>query len=230
MRLAHSMRLGAWVLIGLNLLMSFGSIWVFMRMSPAIEIILDQNVTSLQTCEEMLASLIRSSNENKYDAESSRESFVAALNKAQHNITEDDEPDAIKSIKLSYIKAFEGDTVEIKNTVDAILRLGSINREAMVESAWKARQFGTAGAWGIVFMATAVFLAGILFVRSLKRNLTNPLEEIHSVTTAMRNGDTMRRCTGTDLPKEVNQVFSELNEVLDRCSIHNFDGYFPQKK
>ncbi len=223
MKLAQSVWLGAWVLIGLNLLMAFGSIWVFMRMSPAIETIIDRNVTSLQTCEEMLASLV-GINGKKSDTKPSIDSFLAALDRAQHNITEEDEPDAIKSISQSYIKAFEGDGVEIRKTVTAVLRLGAINRAAMVSEARKARQFGNAGAWGIVFMATAVFLVGMLFLRRLKRNLINPLEEIHSVTIAIRNGDTMRRCTGTSLPKEMNQVFSELNEVLDKCSVQNFGG------
>ena len=106
MKLAQSVRFGAWLLIGVNLLMAFGSIWVFMRMSPAIEIIIDQNVTSLQTCEDMLASLIMV-NKNESDTKPLRDSFVGALNKAQHNITEGDEPDAIKSIRRSYSKAFE---------------------------------------------------------------------------------------------------------------------------
>ena len=223
MKLAQLVWLGAWLLIGLNLLMAFGSIWVFMRMSPAIETIIDRNVTSLQTCEEMLASLVRV-NGNQSDTKLLRDSFLAALNKAQHNITEEDEPDAIKSISQSYEKAFEGDVVEVKKTVNAVLRLGAINRAAMVAEARKARQFGNAGAWGIVFMATAVFLVGMLFIRRLKRNLINPLEEIHSVTAAIRNGDTMRRCTGTSLPKEISQVFSELNEILDKCSVKNFGG------
>jgi hypothetical protein len=51
----------------------------------------------------------------------------------------------------------------------------------MVTADRKARQFGNAGAWGIVFMASAVFMVGILFIRGLRRSLVKPLEEIHSV-------------------------------------------------
>ena len=36
MRLAQSVRLGAWLLIGLNLLMALGAIGILMRMAPAI--------------------------------------------------------------------------------------------------------------------------------------------------------------------------------------------------
>jgi methyl-accepting chemotaxis protein len=214
MRFAQALRLGAWFLIGLNLLMAFGSIWIFMRMAPAIEIIIAQNEVSLQACEEMLAALVIG-NDNETDVALQRSSFSKALKKAENNITEGNEPVALERIRKSYIKAFAQDSVELKKTVDAILYLSAINREAMAAADRKAKEFGKAGAWGIVFMASAVFLVGILFYRSLKRNLSTPLEEIHSVTRAIRNGNTMRRCTGARLPREIKQIYSELNEILD---------------
>ena len=226
MKLAHAVRLAAWFLIGLNLLMAFGSIWIFVRMTPAIELIIDRNVTSLQMCEEMLAALAMA-NANpapRTATDAARVTFRTALQKAQKNITENDEPIIIKSINQSYPKAFAGDPAALTRTIDAILNLGVANRAAMVAADKKARQFGSAGAWGIVFMATVVFLVGMLFIRSLKKNLVHPLEEIHSVTTAFRLGDTMRRCTGTGLPKEIYQVYSEFNEILDKCNVQNLPG------
>ena len=44
---AQSMKFGAWVMIGMNLLMAFGAIWVFTRMAPAIREILSRNARSL---------------------------------------------------------------------------------------------------------------------------------------------------------------------------------------
>ncbi len=225
MKLAQSVRLAAWFLIGLNLAMAFGSIWIFVRMTPAIEFIIDRNVTSLQTCEEMLAALAIANvnrSERKTATESAQDTFRNALQRAQQNITEEDEPGIITSINQSYLKAFAGDAMALTKTVDAIRNLGAANRAAMIAADKKARQFGNAGAWGIVFMATVVFLVGMLFIRSLKRNLVHPLEEIHSVTTALRQGDTMRRCTGTGLPREIQQVYRELNEILDKYNVQNF--------
>lgn len=227
MKFAQSVRLAAWFLIGLNLLMAFGSIWIFVRMTPAIEVIIDRNVTSLQMCEEMLAALALA-NENQSVPKTAvspvQQAFKKALRRAQQNITEDDEPAIITSINQSYQKAFAGDAAAITKTVDAIQRLGSTNRAAMVSADKNARQFGNAGAWGIVFMATVVFLAGMLFIRSLKRNLVHPLEEIHSVTTAFRHGDTMRRCTGTGTLREINLVYRELNDILDKSSMQSFSA------
>ena len=215
MKLGQSVRFGAWILISLNLLMSFGSIWVFMRMAPAIEIIIDQNEVSLQACEEMLAALLMKDRESpgtppKIDA------FHQALSRAANNITEKEEPPALDAIGRSYIKAFEGDDAALGRTVEAILQLGEINRAAMIKADRKARQLGAAGAWGVVFMATIVFLIGILFLRSLKKNLSDPLEEIDSVVSAFRKGDIMRRCTAKNPSRNIRQVFANLNDLLDR--------------
>ncbi|MFO7913219.1 MAG: hypothetical protein R6V15_13755 [Desulfotignum sp.] len=214
MRLAQTVRLGAWILIGLNLLMAFGSIWVFVRMAPAIEVIIDQNERSLQACEKMLASLAVADN-HEADIMQLKASFAAALKNAQNNITEKKEPAALKAINQNYAGAFDGNFAAKTRTVDAILLLGEINRAAMVRADKKAQQLGTAGAWGVVFMASAVFLTGILFLRALKKNLVTPLEEIDAVLTAHQSGDTMRRCTGTRLPKDIRRIFNNVNAFLD---------------
>lgn len=215
MKVSQSVRFGAWILISLNLLMAFGSIWVFMRMAPAIETIIDQNELSLQACEEMLAALLMK-DQHKNGTPSRIESFHHALSRAVNNITEKEEPLALDTIGESYLKAFEGDDAQLRRTVEAILQLGEINRAAMIKADRKARQLGAAGAWGVVFMATVVFLIGILFLRSLKENLSDPLEEIDSVVSAFRKGDTMRRCTAKSPSRIIRQVFANLNDLLDK--------------
>ncbi len=214
MRLAQTIWLGAWILIGLNLLMAFGSIWVFIRMAPAIEVIIEQNERSLQACENMLASLALA-DRHAADITPLKVSFSAALKNAQNNITEKNEPAALDAIDQTYTRAFEGEFAAKTRTVDAILLLGEINREAMVRADKKARQLGSAGAWGVVFMASAVFLTGMLFIRALKKNLVMPLEEIDAVLKAYKSGDTMRRCTGTRLPKDIRRIFNNVNAFLD---------------
>jgi methyl-accepting chemotaxis protein len=98
------------------------------------------------------------------------------------------------------------------------LKLAEINRNAMVDADRKARRLGNAGAWGIVFMASAVFLIGMLFLRGLKRNLVKPLEEIQSVIQAVKSGDSMRRCTGPDAPQDIRTIFGGFNDILDQST------------
>lgn len=215
MKVGQNVRLGAWLLIGLNLLMAMGSIWVFIRMAPAIEVIIIQNERSLQSCEEML-SFLALMNLNGPDSGQLKASFNEALTRAENNVTEKEEPLALEAIRLNYAKAFAGDFEARKRTVAAIASLSRINREAMAVADQKARQLGNGGAWGVVFMASAVFLVGMLFMRSLGRNLVGPLAEIHSVISALRRGNTRRRCTRMDMPNDVAQVFNEFNEFLDK--------------
>ncbi len=214
MRLGQTIWLGAWILIGLNLLMAFGSIWVFTRMAPAIEVIIEQNERSLQACEKMLASLALA-DMHTADIPPLKASFSTALKNAQNNITEKKEPAALDAIDQNYTRAFEGDVASKVRTVNAILLLGEINREAMVRADKKARQLGSAGAWGVVFMASAVFFTGMLFMRALKKNLVMPLEEIDAVLTAHQSGNTMRRCTGIRLQKDIRRIFNNVNAFLD---------------
>lgn len=214
MRIAQSIRIGVWLLIGLNLFMALGSIWIFMRMAPAIEVIIDRNERSLQACEEMLASLAMITGDPDAD-QALKSRFATALKRAQDNITETKEPVALKSINDDFSDAFTGKITAQQNTISAILFLGKINREAMILADLRAKQFGYAGAWGIVFMAVCVFFAGMVFKRSLSKSLIKPLEEIHAVISAHRNGDTIRRCTGSDLPRDVKTVFNGLNDYFD---------------
>lgn len=215
MRLAHATRIGAWLLICLNLLMAMGSIWIFMRMSPAIRLIIEQNEHSLQACEEMLASLAMMS-DNDARNKKLRKSFEEALLRARNNITEQEEPEAIDLIQAQSAYVFQGDLQAKEQTVAAIVLLGKINREAMIKEDLRARQFGQAGAWGVVFMATSVFFAGMIFKRNLSLNVVKPIEEIHAVISAYRNGDAMRRCSGADLPADFISVFHGINEILDK--------------
>ncbi len=219
MKIAQSVRLGAWLLIGFNLLMALGSIWIFMRMAPAIEIIIERNERSLEACEEMLASLAMITHNTQRDL-MLKATFENAFKRAQSNITEKEEPAALETIKGDFAIAFLGDRTALHKTVSAIVLLGKINREAMIAEDHRAQQFGTAGAWGVVFMSVSVFFAGMLFKRRVSKNLVTPLEEIQNVLSAQRNGDTMRRCTGPHLPEDVKRVYRDVNELLDRCQFH----------
>lgn len=223
MKLAQSVKLGAWFLIALNLVMAFGSIWVFMRMAPAIETIVERNGKSLYACEEMLSTLVFV-NPSESDSDQLKRTFEMALERAQSNVTEQEEPTAIEAIRAHYVQAFDGKIDDIRSTVSAISDLAKINREAMVQADWKARQFVTAGAWGIVFMASVVFLIGILFIRGLQATLVKPLEEIHAVIQAIKGGDNMRRCTGPDTPQDIKVIYSGLNDLLDKNTSLNLSS------
>ena len=214
MKLAQPVQLGAWFLIALNILMAFGSIWIFMRMAPAIEVIIAQNEVSLEASEEMLAALLTKDSPES-DHVSSLASFRHSLSRAKNNITEKEESGFLDRIDQNFETAFKGNDVAFYQTVDAILGLGDINREAMRRADAKAQQLGYAGAWGVVFMATATFAIGMIFLRSMKKNILEPMQEIDSVVTAFREGNLMRRCSMKNPPNSIKQIFNNINALLD---------------
>ena len=214
MKLAQPVKFGAWFLIVINLVMAFGSIWIFMRMAPAIEVIIAQNEVSLESCEDMLAALLK----GNVSSRSSLEVFRDALAKAKNNITEEEEPAIIDRIEKYYAVAIEGDELSRDLTISAITDLGDINRKAMRRADAKAKQLGYAGAWGVVFMATVSFMIGMILLRSLDKNLSEPIQEIDAVIAAVREGDLMRRCTMTNPSGSIRKIFANVNELLDMKS------------
>lgn len=216
MRLAQAVQVGSWLLVGLIVLMSLGSIGLLTRMAPAMAGILERNERSLSACEEMLAVLALIGDGDALEKERQRVRFKEALMQAEGNVTEKGEAEALESIATGAPAVFAGDQAARRQVVKALVRLGDINREAMRQADWKARQLGEAGIWGIVFMAICVFSVGLLFIRRLLQHLVNPLVELNAVITAYRSGDIMRRCSGMDLPQDVRTVFQGINEILDQ--------------
>lgn len=214
MQLANSIRLGGWLLVVLNLIMAIGAIQVIIRMTPAIERIIERNERSIRAGVEMLSALALS--DGGAMNEQLRADFEGALFRAKNNVTEPEEGEVLALIDQLSAGAFQGVTVARQEIVAAILRFGTINREAIFRADHAARQLGYAGAWGGVFVATCIFLAGVIFIRVVIRRVVRPLEEIHAVIAAQHRGETMRRCSGADLPQEAKLIFGGINEILDQ--------------
>ena len=216
MRLAQAVRVGSWFLVGLNLLMAIGTLAIFTRMTPAIAIIIERNERTLKACEDMLAVMAVTGAGSPF----SREQvliFQTAFDRAKANITEPQEPEILKRMEPTLPPLFQGDAAVRREVVEAAVQLGNINRDAMTIADQRAQQLGRAGAWGVVFMALTAFLAGVIFIRKITRRVVKPLEEIHTVIIAHRNGETMRRCTGADLSQDVVAVFTGINDLFDQC-------------
>lgn len=211
MKSGQSVRLGAWLLIALNLLMAYGCVWIFMRMAPVIGESNYRNLRSLAACEDMLIALSHQSEDEKKVA------FLQAFQRARSNITEAAEPSALELIQKNVDAAFDGDVKAREEVIAGIIALSCANRMAMEEAAHHGSQLGYGGAWGVVFMALWLCIAGFIFKRRLINGLVAPLEEIDDVLRVRRGGDLMRRCSGVDLSKDVERIFSGINDELDHA-------------
>ncbi|MDD3886566.1 MAG: hypothetical protein PHI35_06825 [Victivallaceae bacterium] len=209
MKPGHSILLGAWLTILLNLLMAFGCIGMFLRMAPLIDELNTSNLSSLGACREMLSVLA-----TQDSGETAQGVFRKALTEARANVTETGESELVDRISTKFAGGLDNEINRIE-LIRLINELAERNRAAVAEAAQNARHFGIGGAWGVVFMALGIFTVGIMFKRRMARELARPLSEIDAVLEARHNGDKLRRCCLPSPSRPVAQVFNGINEVLD---------------
>ncbi len=209
MKFARGVRLGAWLLVALNVVLAFTAIWVLLRIPPAVTPVLD--LTSLAACEEMLVCLGAAKSPQ---SAADRARFEQALN----TVAVRNGKEAVRDIVQQYKQAFAGNEINIQKTRAAIRNLSAKQRQGLVSAGRQVRQFASAGAWVVVFMAQAIFLIGLLFLRKQKSQLLAPLEEVIAVLQARKNGDSLRRCGSCFAPLDMQFLFGGINELLDRTS------------
>lgn len=200
-------------LVVLNLCLAFGSIGLFVRMGPAIEHILEENVYSIAAAEEILADLAEAGGSPMGPVQSAR--VHRLLGKAQGNITREEERAALAALECSLPSAIDGDPDARRQAVTSIRQLARTNREAMHQADEEARRLGSAGAWAAVLVGFLSFLLSVFVVVHLHRRFLRPLAELYEVLEKARQGDRLRRCRMTDAPHEVVQVMQATNRLLD---------------
>lgn len=200
------------VLLAFNILLAFVAIGLFSRMGPAIERILQENVYSIEACEEMLSVL---ASHDGAVPEPARGDFRQALLRARQNISESEEPPILDAIESRAAAALAGSPQSTLLVVEDIRRLIRINRQAMGRVDEEARRLGRAGAWSAVFIALLSFAGSMALVRRLSRRVVTPLLELHDTLEAARKGDPYRRCHFSDLPNELRTALKGVNHLLD---------------
>ncbi len=213
MKLSHSIKISISFLVSINLLIAFGAIWLFMRIAPAIDLIVKNNVSSLESCQGMLASLIPTENESI--AKKNFRIFEYNLKKAKDNALKNSERVRVNTIRRNYKKAFDNDIESRSHIMLAIDQLARINKDAIFKLEKKAMQLSKTGAWGIVFMAGMMFLLSMLLLQRLNKKFLYPVEEIYDVMKACKNNDNLRRCTGVNMNEDMKLIFDETNKLLD---------------
>ncbi len=195
------------VVLVIQTLTALSGIVLLERMTPAIGRILTENVRSVSAVEEMLA--VMASSDTGHPAD-----FRAALIVARGNVTEESEVPELARIEARLEDALEGDAQARADVVDALVRLGGINRAAMEEADVEAQRIGSAGRWALAFMALLGFAISFVATQRARRDILVPLAELVSVARARLSGDSHRRCSA--MPgDDVEDVATVLNDLLD---------------
>ncbi|HSF16253.1 MAG TPA: hypothetical protein VLK65_11945 [Vicinamibacteria bacterium] len=210
----RELRFGIAILLAIQILMGFAAIGLLSRMAPVIDQILQENVTSIEAAEEMLAvlALSRGGTTRSRDLDGQ---FFGALARARDNVTEEQEPEILDRVDRGYEGLQEGAEESLAATVAAVEELIRINRDATRNTRDSARRLSEAGAWAVVLMALAGFAVGIVVAVRIQKRVVEPLDEIHGVIVSEKAGDPYRRCQYREAPPEVREIMSTLNELLD---------------
>lgn len=206
----RELRFGIGLLLASQLVMALGAIGLLSRLVPAIDRILQENVTSIEAAERMLVFLALREEGEELDRD-----FHEALERAKANVTEKAETPILERIELGAAELVAGDSLAYEPTVDALQELVAVNRDAMRETRDRASRLSEAGAWAAVLLAMLVFSAGVVIAIRVQRRIVEPLEEIFAVSRSLEAGDPFRRCQFRDAPGELRQLMVTLNELLD---------------
>ncbi len=209
-RVLQEIRLALGALLLVQLINTLGTLAVLGRMSPMIEKILGENVSSLEASEGMLVELTATAS-----SATGRQRFEAALEEAKANISMSEERPLIEMIDLMYVDAMENPDSESRaRTVAALGDLAALNRQAMHESNAQAKQLAASGAWASVLLGLVSLSISAVFVRRLTHQIAGPLGQLRNVVDAAVRGDTYRRFRGEGSP-EVLEIGRGLNRLLD---------------
>lgn len=214
MNLRRELLLAVGVLVILNLALAFGAIGLFVRMAPAIERILNENVYSIVAAEEILLELSTAGEEPL--TEGSSNVIEQALSKMEKNVTEPEERPALKQLRSSWPLVKQGDRIARAEFVVQLRTLLTINRAAMEMGNAEAKRLGRAGAWSSVLVGFITFLLSLIVLARLERRFVRPLLDLHAVLEGARKGERLRRCKkAIDAPREVFQLTQAVNTMLD---------------
>lgn len=214
MNLRRELQITILTLALLNLTLAFGAIGLFMRMGPAIERILEENVVSLVAAEEMLSEFAQAGGIPL--SEEAKKNVQTALISAERNVTEDAERPLLERLKRDRAAASELDGEARQRFVGDLGTLIAINRDAMHRVDIQAQRLGRAGAWAAVLIGIIAFSTSLLVLARLQRRLVRPLVELHQVLEDARAGERFRRCGAVvDAPHELLDVTRAVNHLLD---------------
>ncbi len=215
MRLRHEANIGISTMLVLQILLSFLTITLLSRMGPAIEKIIEENVRSGEAVEIMLAELAGVTDQTGKPTPT----FVTALQRARRNVTEEEEKPLLDRIESGYQQAFATGGRARTDCINALRKLGHVNRESMITADERAKRLSQAGAWGATLLGALALTLAFMVYRRLRLRIELPIEQLHSTTERIREGNLQARCGVIDGPVEVQRIGDDLNWLLDRTAL-----------
>ena len=194
------------VLLISSAIITAAGIYGFQQLEPFVNTLNSANTQSLYYAEEMLSSI---------SVKKDLKRFEENLKKAQNNITEIGEKEALDNIADNYMPAFKGSKKIEDVTIDEIAEFSGINRVAMEQAGVKAKKQQAIGIWIILFPSVFIWIIGIALFKRLDRTYIKPIQELNNVIFEYNKGNSMRRCPSVTLSKDLQKLYDGINSILD---------------
>lgn len=187
-------------------IISIAGIYGFQRLAPAINTINKRNTQSLYYAEQMLTNISSRKDIKK---------FEEFLNKSKANITERNEKEAVNNIEKTYKLAFKGDFKAEETTIEHVVKLTEVNRNAMINAGIKAERLKNVGIWIIIFPTILAWCIGLALLKNLEKAFIKPLDDLKSAISEYKKGNKMRRCPKFSQEIEFQNLYNNINSILD---------------
>lgn len=213
MRLRNEISLAVGLLLSIQLATSVGTTGLLSRMTPALEMILRDNVTSVAASQDMLTAIAL----DGVIADADREAlFDEGLVLALDTVTLPEEKPLVALIERQGATTLYSAGPARGEVVDALRRLTEVNIESIAVADHEAQRMGIAGAWAASLLGVLSFGASVLVSRRLTRRIDQPIADIDAALQAARLGDLHRRCYARDVPDDLQRIVDGVNRLLDR--------------
>lgn len=212
MRLRTELELAGLALVAIQVLTSFATIGLLVRMSPAVEQDLDENIETVGAVQEMFSALVL----REGDRADAQARFANGLQRARVNVTEPEEEPFLDVLDRLEDPALQGDPRALWQVVNALDGLSEVNHNSITRIDVTAKRLGYGGAWAAAVLGVMSFAVGVIVSRRLVLRVEGPLAEVDATLAAARRGDGHRRCAIMQAPDEVARIGQEVNDLLDQ--------------
>jgi NtrC-family two-component system sensor histidine kinase KinB len=240
------------LVLALVLLGAF-SAWRLRQMGNVSQTILANNYDSVVAAQDMKESLERQDSAALFFLQGANDKALVQLkehrtrfdqnfSKAEHNITEPDEPDAIQAIRqdrATYYREFDSFLTDVSaandreklnksqadyfNTLEPQFNqlradcdhLLQLNQRAMLAKAETARNIARLWFYRTLLIAAVLVVAGVVFAFALAGRIVEPLRQLTLTTKRIAGGDLDARVEVTS-QDEVGSLGTEYNRMADR--------------
>lgn len=213
MRLRHEISLGITSLVVLQVATTIVATRMLSRSAPAVETILEENVSSLIAAEDILTQLAKTT---VSPTRGRPDGVQLALDEARRHVEIPGEAEVIDKIEGHIDAALAGDPEARRGIVADVRDLTKLNRAAMRSADEQSRTSALAGAWATAFLGLASFWVSVIVSRRLRARLEAPLIELDSALDSVRRGERHRRVTLHTGPAEARRIADGVNWLLDR--------------